>query len=66
MSAIESANDPCKLPVKVTKVWQSWCNVPDYSRKFIRGTGWVSVKLQTWKVQVLRHNWQPCRNRTTF
>ena len=64
VSTIESANDPCKLPVKVTKVWQSWCNVPDYSRKFIRGTGWVSVKLQAWKVQVLRHNWQPCRNRT--
>jgi hypothetical protein len=50
VSTIESANDPCKLPVKVTKVWQSWCNVPDYSRKFIRGTGWVSVKLQAWKV----------------
>ena len=64
VSTIESANDSCKLPVKVTKVWQSWCNVPDYSRKFIRGTGWVSVKLQAWKVQVLRHNWQSCRKRT--
>jgi hypothetical protein len=33
VSTIESANDPCELPVKMTKVWQSWCNVPDYSRK---------------------------------
>ena len=50
VSTIESANDPCKLPVKVTKVWQSWCNVPcsracsDLCRE-LRDQGWAASAL---------------------
>ena len=52
---------PCELMFKVP---QSWSNAPDYGRKFVRGTGWVSVRVQAWKAHVLRHNWRACRKRT--
>ena len=46
---------------------QPWLNIPDYSRRLIRGTGWVSIRRQSWEVQIMRHNFEmPGRNRSAL
>ena len=53
-------------PVGV-EVGQPWLNIPEYSRRLIRGTGWISIRCQAWEVQIKRHNFEiPGRKRSAL
>ena len=59
--SMEWDHGPCEL---LFKVRQPWFNAPDYSRRLIRGTGWVANKVSGFQTQIWRHNWLASRKCT--